>query len=331
MRITNKSVFIPFQRNLQNVQERKFKEEVRMSTGNDIVNIADQPNKLVDVKQLSSKISENAKYIGVIEQAKDEMLSVEGYLEQISDNIRLIRQQGIDATQTGNTESTYGIANYVRGLLDDILSSANGDFNGKYLFSGTKTNANSIDPDNPTPQTEPFKLIQGDITDNNPSGLRVEFNGNLKARYINKDRHSQEQINITANEVFGDNGEDFFNTIIDLYNLLAYDSEGNKRQQEDVWTKADTGKLDILQQQLDKIDKQINHATSKNGTRFARLEAIRNQLVQENTRLNEFKSLKNDTDYAKTAINLKQEETALVYSLQIGAQIMQNSLFDFLR
>lgn len=331
MRISNKSVFIPFQRNLGNVQERKFKEEVRMSTGNDIVNIADQPNKLVDVKQLSAKISENEKYIGVIEQAKDEMLSVEGYLEQISDNIRLIRQQGIDATQTGNTDSTFGIASYVRGLLDDILSSANGDFNGKYLFSGTKTNANSIDPDNPTPQTEPFQLVQGEITEDNPSGLRVEFKGNLKERYINKDRHSQEQINITADEVFGENGDGFFETVIDLYNLLAYDSEGNKRQQEDVWTKADTGKLDILQQQLDKIDRQINHATSKNGTRFARLEAIRNQLVQENTRLNEFKSLKNDTDYAKTAINLKQEETALVYSLQIGAQIMQNSLFDFLR
>lgn len=331
MRISNKSVYIPFERNLANIQERKYMEETRFATGNDIVNIGDKPNKLVDIKQLTSKLAENEQYVGMLEQTTGELLAVEGYLEKISDNIRLMREQTIAATQTGNTESTYGIANYVRGLLDDVIASANGDFNGKYLFSGTKTNPNSIDPNNPTPQTQPFIIVEEEPTEENPSGLRIEFQGNLKARNINKDRHSQEQINITADEIFGENGEEFFSTIIDLYNLLGYDPEGNKRQQDDVWTKADTGKADILQQKLDQIDRQINNATSKNGTRYSRLESIRQQLISENTRLKEFRSIKNDTDYAKTSINLKQEETALMYSLQIGGQLMQNSLFDFLR
>lgn len=330
MRISNKSVYIPYQRNLTNVQERKFKEEVRLSTGNDIVNIADKPDKLVDVKQLQSKISENEQYMGVIEQATGEMLAAEAYLEKISDNIRLIREHGIDATQTGNTASTYGIANYVKGLLDDILTAANGDFNGKYLFSGTKTTPNSIAPGEATPQSHPFVLIEDTPESGNPSGLKVEFRGNLKARNINKDRHSDEQINITADEIFGSGGDEVFNTIIDMYNLLAYNKEGGKRQDEDVWTKADTGRLDELQQKLHDIDTKINHATSKNGTRYARLESIRDITIMENTRLKEFQSLKTDTDYAKTAVNLKQEETSLLYSLQVGAKMFQNSLFDFL-
>lgn len=331
MRVSNKSIYIPFQRNLENVQERKFKEEVRLSTGNDIVNIADKPEKLVDIKQLQSKISENEQYMSIIDQATGEMIETEAYLERISDTIRLMREQGIAATQTGNTESTYGIANYIGGLLDDLMTAANADFNGKYLFGGTKTTPNSIDPQNPTPTTEPFVLVQGEPTQNNPSGLTVEFKGNLDGRIINKDRHSTEQINITADEIFGADGEEFFKTVIDLYNLLAYNSQGEKRQQEDVWNKSDTGKLDVLQQNLGKIDKQINHATSKIATKFARLENIRSLIANENTRLSEFKSLKSDTDYAKTTMDLKQEETSLLYSLQVGAQMFQNSLFDFLR
>lgn len=330
MRISNKSVYIPYQRNLTNVQERKFKEEVRLSTGNDIVNIADKPDKLVDVKQLLSRITENEQYIDVIEQATGEMTAAEAYLEKISDNIRLIRERGIDATQTGNTDSTFGIANYVRGLLDDIITSANGDFNGKYLFAGTKTTPNAIDPENANSTTHPFVIIEGEPDENNPSGLKVEFRGNLKGRFINKDRHSEEQINITADEIFGEGGDEVFNTIVDMYNLLAYNSEGEKRQDEDVWTKADTGKLDSIQQKLHDIDVTINHSTSKNGTRYARLESIRDIIMSENTRLREFQSIKTDTDYAKTAVDLKQEETSLLYSLQVGARMFQNSLFDFL-
>ena len=59
MRVTHKSTFIPYQRNLDEIQNRKFKEEIRLSTGKNITSLADNPTNFVDAKMFSSKIAQN--------------------------------------------------------------------------------------------------------------------------------------------------------------------------------------------------------------------------------------------------------------------------------
>lgn len=331
MRVTNKSVYFPYQRNLEEIQNRRFKEQMRLSTSNDIVNIADAPDRLVDVKQLSSKLSENYKYISINDDALGEMRIMADTMEAISDNLQKIRQLTIDSTQIGNSGNIYSLATYIKGIMQDTVKLANNDFQGRYIFGGTKTTKDSLDVTAEAPIKEPFELIQGEPTADNKSGLKVVFKGNNELRAYNKDAKTTEVINTASNEVFGNESTEVFDAIIQVYNLLAYNSNGEQRQLGDYMTNEEISKVSFHQQRVATLAEKLDNASGRNGAKLARVELVRDQMVEENARLNEFLSLKQDTDVAKSTINLKLEENALNYSLQVGSKLIQNSLFDFLR
>ncbi len=329
MRVTHKSTFIPYQRNLDEIQGRKFKEEIRLSTGKAITSLSDNPAHYVDSKMFTSKIQQNENYINIIEDALSELRATEESLEFISDNVRKIRELAIDATQIGNSGNTFSLSAFIKGILKDIVKQANSDFNGKYLFGGTKTTPSSYN-DDPGNDKLPFEIIYSKPTPDNPSGMTLLFKGNDKDRVINKDNKTTEVINIKANAVFGKNNE-LFDTIIALYNLLAFNPDGSNRQEYDNISKEDVEQLNLLQQKLAAYMEKIDKANGENGAKINRFDLISQQMTAETIRLKEYRSIKEDTDVARSTINLQMEELALRYSLQVGSSIMRSSLFDFLR
>ncbi|MFP4369931.1 MAG: hypothetical protein ACLFR2_10155 [Candidatus Kapaibacterium sp.] len=331
MRITNKSAYIPYQRNLADIQERKYKEETRFHSGKDIVSISDDPARLINIKQIRQKQSENDKHIEIMNTAVHELYEADEQIEAIAGKVTELRQLAIDGTQTGNTGNLYTLGQYVKGIMEDIIRLANSDFDGKFLFSGTKTTPDSIDPQAPAQTNFPFELVEIAPTDDNRSGLQVVFQGNMNDRIIEKDQGSTEVVNTKAEDLFGENGNSFFEPLINLYNLMTYNPDGTTRQKGDVFSTVDLGKLDKYQQELAVYADTMYKAGAKNGSKIQRLESLRNLVTSENLRLDSFRSQKEDTDVAKTAINLKQEEMALEYSLSIGPRLIQTTLFDFLR
>lgn len=331
MRISSKSSFIPYERNLQQIQERRFKNEIRLSTGKDIVNLGDAPEKIQDVKNLTNIVESNERFINIVDSAVNELYAVEETLVSISDRVRQLRDLSIDAAQTGNTGGLESLAQFVKGIMEDIVNVGNTDFNGKLLFSGTKTSPNSITPTGDQQNSMPFEFIEGEPTADNPSGFRVEFKGNFEDRIINKDQRTDEVINVKANEIFGEGGTEIFDTINELYNLMKFDSEGNLRGFYSTFNVNDMGKLNELQQKLGEFDNEISQTLGINGTKYSRLDNQSIQMTYENTRIKEYLSLKEDTDIAKRTLDLRLEETSLQYSLQIGQRLLSTTLFDFLR
>ena len=176
----------------------------------------------------------------------------------------------------------------------------------------------------------PFEIIQGTSTPDNFSGLEIVFKGNFEDREIIKDAQANEIINIKADEIFGENGTAVFEAIIDIYNLFTYNSDGTTRGLNDQFTLEDMGKFDEYQQKIAYIYDDLVNVTARNGARIDRLSAIGDQLNFENTRLKELRSAAEDTDMAASTLNLMKEETALQYTLQVGARLIPQSLFDFL-
>jgi flagellin-like hook-associated protein FlgL len=258
------------------------------------------------------------------------MRVVNDNLEAISDSFLRIRNLAIDATSTGNNTNLGMLAGYIKGIMDDIMISANSSFAGHYLFSGTLTTGDSIKAANPGLNDLPFEIIQGTVTQNNPSGLEVVFKGNNKERSINKDVSSTEVINITAGHMFGQNGIEVFQSVIDIYNLMTYKSDGTLRGKADSLNLEEQNKLDSLQKNVADIYEKLLEVSSENGTRLNRLDSISNQMTEESTRLKELLSIETDTDMANSTINMMKEETALQYTLQVGARLIPQSLFDFL-
>lgn len=324
MRISNNTIFNPFQRNLEDIQTRKFEEEIRLTSGQRIINVSDDPKALVNIKQLTTMINRNEVYQNNIETALGEMRMIDEQIYSIQDNLQEVRQRAIEADQTGNAGALPSLAEYIKGLLEDLVRDANLDFNGHYVFSGTLTNDESLGG------TPPFEIIEGESTEDNPSGLSVVFHGNNKDRKINKDENTQEVINTKAVDLFGENGTKVFEPIIDLYNLLQYSSDGGEREPSEVLNKDESALLSGYQAAIADQVYYLNNTAGKNGAGMNRLTAIQSQLENENLRLKDYRSVEEDTDYAETTLNLKKDEIALQYTLQIGGKLMQNSLFDFI-
>ena len=79
----------------------------------------------------------------------------------------------------------------------------------------------------------------------------------------------------------------------------------------------------------DKYD-EMNILAAVNGSKINRLDSTRDFLLGENLRLDEYRSIKEDTDIAESAMNLKREENILQFALQVGSRINQLNLFQFL-
>lgn len=330
MRVTQNLIVGPYLSNLEGIQNRRLNEQLRINTGKDIVRISDNPKGLASIKELSATIDQNENYLGILESSLSEMYAVDENLSQMQDKLTKIRDLTIEAASTGNNSNLYTMGVYIEGMMNDLIKDANADFNGKYLFSGTKSDPESIVRTAQATSDMPFELITEASTPENRSGFKVVFKGNFKDRIVNKDAQTTEVINVKPDQFFGENGTEIFDTIIDIYNLLTYNTDGTKRKELNIFTDDDVGLLDSLQKNIADIQYEMSNAAAQNGTKIDRLEALRAQMEQDVIRLKDFRSLEQDADIAESALKLNREEVAMQYSLQVGSQLLRQSLFDFL-
>ncbi len=330
MRVTQNQIVGPYLSNLEGIQNRRLNEQLRINTGKDIVRISDNPKGLASIKELSATIDQNENYLGIIESSLSEMYAVDETLSQMQDKLTRIRDISIEAASTGNNSNLYTMGVYIKGMMNDLIKDANADFNGKFLFSGTKSDPESIDRTAQATNDMPFELITEASTPENRSGFKMVFKGNFKDRIVNKDAQTTEVINVKPDQFFGENGTEIFDTIVDIYNLLTYNTDGTKRKELNIFTDDDVGLLDSLQKNIADIQYDMSNAAAQNGTKIDRLEALRSQMEQDVIRLKDFRSLEQDADIAESALKLNREEVAMQYSLQVGSRLLRQSLFDFL-
>jgi flagellar hook-associated protein 3 FlgL len=332
MRVSQNSNIDPYLRILNDIQNRQEQAQLRISSGKDILNLSDDPQRLVNAKRISSILDRNEFYNNSISDALVEEQAVDTQISSITDNFNNLRQLSIDSTVTGNNETISTLGKYVKGILDDLLRSANSDLNGKYIFSGTKTTAASISQSASPGQNEfPFELVQGQSTQDNPSGLTVVFKGNNEDRIINKDSKNTEAINTKASDLFGGDGTDAFKKVINLYNVLMYNTDGSLRNLDIAsLTVDDTNRINQTQKDIASMTAKIINEGSVNGSKMTRLELIQSQMSEESSQLKEYLSSLQDTDVAKTSIELANSQNALKYSLQVGSQLISQTIFDFL-
>ncbi len=331
MRISTNQIINPYKSNLDNIQADKLKNQLRLSTGKYITETADDPPRMVKAKKLNAFIDNKESYINSIDGSIEEITAAEEKLNAMGEKLQKIRDIAVDASVTGNTGNLHSLGIYVEGILNDLVRDANADFNGHYLFSGTKTTPRDLNKTPEASNDDPFELFKGERTAENPSGYEVVFKGNNKDRIVNKDELTVETINAKAADMFGGDGADVFDSIINLYNLLAYNSDGEKRDKIDVFNKSDIGKLDQYQKEIADTADSIHNVTSQLGAKYKYLDVVKHQLENENLLLKDFRSKAEDADVARTSLELMKTENALQYALQISSSIIRPSLFDFIR
>lgn len=333
MRVTQNSTLGTYQTNLNAIRARYTKEQLRMTSQKNIQTPSDSPYDFSEIKRLTNTIDQNERYKKNLEDGQTDVSIYENTLSNFSDTLVRARDVANDAVNPINFDKLPVLGNNIRKLLDDLVNIGNYEYDGRFAFAGTQTTRASIVPTAPATTNLPFEIVKDPalVSASNPEGLQVVFKGNNEDRSITTSSSSAERISVRASDAFGSGGTQVFQQVIDIYNILNYKPDGTARTTSDTLG-ADEARN--LQQKIKELGDSIDTVHSESGRLGGvsnRMSALGDQLMYENTRLRELRSGREDADIPETILKMRREETALQASLQVGTDIIQTSLLDFLR
>jgi len=224
MRVANKSVYDSVKYNLGSIYEELNKANEITTTGKRINNLSDDPvgltqtlnirSTLASIEQMGRNISHGNSWLTASESALTNVQNI------ITDTKALCVQM---ASGTIGSDQRASSAETVQNMLDEIISLANTDVAGNYIFAGSKTD------------TIPFNQDGTYNGNNNPFTIKISHN-------------SAVEVGSDGEAVFGT----VFDTLIDLKTALQSNDVGGIQDAID--------KLDI---HFDDISSKISDVGSK--------------------------------------------------------------------
>ena len=289
---------------LNRVNAALTRTQEKLSSNREITKPSDDPfnaaralqlrESLAGTQQYQRNIQDTMGWQETSEQAFSQMTSA---LAQVKE---LLVQGSTDSVDAGSREA---IAKEVDQLLLSIKESANATFQGRYVFSGTRTNQA------PYPLPEPAAPNQ-DAFQGSPQQIERQIGPGVTI-----------EVSVSVTGVLGEGQGPNDGRIIDNIRDIA---EHLRSGDAATLRGADMTALDANLESLLGL-------RALNGSRQNRLEAALTRLseVEESTytQLSETE----DADMAKTLIDFNSQQVAYQAALKAGANIVQVSLMDFLR
>lgn len=293
MRVASTTIYEMVKFNLGNITEELNKASNVVSTGKRINNLSDDPVGLNQVLIIKSTLANIEQMDRNIAFGKTWLVASESAMNHVQDLISDTKSLCIQmATATTSSDTRSSAAKTVQNTIDEMVSLANTELNGCYIFAGSKTD------------TTPF----------NQDGT---YNGDNNPFTINIGRNSTVQVGSDGEAVFGTAGQDndIFKTLEDLKTALTDDNLSG---------------IQNAMTRLDNHFDHISTKISDLGSKMIRMEIKGNILQSMDIANTERLSNIEDADIAEAIIELKQKELAYQAALASSAKVMELSLIDYL-
>ncbi len=308
MRIANKTIYDSIISNLNKTSTEMFRANQTVSSGKQINCLSDDPVGLVTVLDLRSSQAHVEQLERNIAMGKSWLNMGESALTQIEDVLteaKTLCVQMANATQ-GATERKNAAA-VVEGHFQQILSLANSQVGGRYIFGGTRTDTV---PFVYNAETDPANVTyQGNAT---PFSVKI---GQSTTVAVGRDGETFLGDDAIAWDDSNDGEDNLFKTLIDLKTALT------------------TNDVEGIQGAISKIDNHqetVRNTISNSGAKIVRLETKENIIQDLKLIYTERKSQLEDADLAEAIIDLKTKETAYQAALSSSSKVMALSLVDYL-
>ncbi len=273
------------------------KSQNELSTGLQITQPSDNPYATALSMQLSGQLAAMQSYSDNISDGTAWANTASTALQSIQQMVQSARTlvvEGANGTLDANDRAS--VAGQISDIVEEIKDTANTQYDGMYVFSGTATS------------TAPYQA---------GAGASDAFQGNTDPIYrtIGPAGTPTLQVNADLSSVLNDSasGPGMLSTLEQAATDVASGSSN-------------------LGTDLDNLDTNLGAFESLQGT----VGAIQDRLSMAATRINSFQltdqtELANteDVDMAQASINYSTEQAAYTAALQTGAQIVQTSLVNF--
>ncbi|HOK62343.1 MAG TPA: flagellar hook-associated protein FlgL [Soehngenia sp.] len=298
MRITNSTLTTNYLRNLNKNLASMQKLQSQLSSGKVVTRPSEDPLLVSKIMDLRNTISTNEQYNSTITDTIGWVDTQDGALQGANSTVQRIRELIIyGANGTLSEDDRNAITEEVKIKVGELADVLNTNFDGRYIFSGTKT------------------------TDK-PFNAALEYQGN--------DKNIKREISTGVEVELAVDGEEFT-----TLNKGQLDEQKLSDLLKNIITALEDGDSDALSGKLlGDLDKHIDNILSfrsKIGAISNRLDAAKERNEAENLNLKNLLSQREDIDLAQKYTEANTLNSVYLASLSIGAKILQPSLLDYLR
>jgi flagellar hook-associated protein 3 FlgL len=278
---------------LRRVQERLADAQDRVSSQKRIEKPSDDPLGAERAVRLRSELDTTKAYGTAVDESRSWLDATDSALSSINDIVQTARELTVQAANGATTPAArQSIKVQIDALTEQLKTTLNGAYDGRYIFSGTATDTPPYDLTSATPDA-----YQGDA---NPVVRQIGPGVSV-------------QVNVTADDV--------------LSGLLPALRTISAHLQSNDAASLQTTDLQALDAGLD----TVTTARSQVGAVTNRVDAAGQRLADLHDVTTAFLSKTEDADLPQALTDLSAQQNALSAALQGGATLIQQSLMDFLR
>jgi flagellar hook-associated protein 3 FlgL len=246
--------------------------------------------------QLSGQISAFGSYTTNINDGTAWTQTASGSMQSIAQMVERVRELVVESSNgTSNASDLATAAEEVSQLTDEVKQTANAQYNGQYIFSGTATG------------TAPYSLTSD------------AFQGNTSAINRAIGPSSSLQINANLSAVLGSgtaaNDGGLLQTLRTVITHLQSGSSSS--------LSGDLTRLDTNIKSLEAVEASVGSAQDRLSMASTRITSL---TTTDQTQLANVQ----DADLGQLAINFNTEQAGYQAALQSAAKIVQTSLMNFL-
>ena len=310
MRITNNMMLNNYLSNLNNNLESLTEAQTQTATGKRINKLSDDPVGLISVMQCDVKLYKTEQYQENVDKALTWLDQTESSASALNEVIQTAYETVVELSNDYVTEDDKAAAaELISQLRDEVLSIGNSQSEDKYLFGGYNVNNAPF-----TLDASGNILYNGlDLTDDTNADLIAE-DENVITFEIGYEMTMD--ISISGSELFGMGDDNIYSVMDDLYNALISDASADE--------------LNDYVEKLQNNQSNILATQAKLGGRVNRLELVQNRYEEDLLSYTELESKIEDVDIAEAVMNYEMAETVYNAALNMGSEIIQMSLVDFL-
>lgn len=311
MRVTNGMNNQNILNSINKNQAKMADLQIQMASEQKINYLSDNPESASRILNADVSMNKIENYLNNIKSMTGELAMSESVLTQVGTAINRVLELTTSASNGTNNEQTLqAINDELKQIREQIISLANTEYNGNYIYSGTKTG-----------------VVPFSVSDDGS----ISYNGTLSTDDYKRSFHIgdnvKESINLNGGEVFG---YSTYNTetekydgygLFDVLNNVINDIDKVPTNYDDIRSHLD----DIKSCQEAVVSFRTNLGAKQN-----RLEMAAEQHENNKLTLNSLKENLQTVDIADIVTQISQQQTALQASMYASSTLLKISMLDYI-
>lgn len=330
MRITNKIIkntyMSDMNKNLNNMQTLNK----QLSSGKEINRPSDNPNKVARSMQLNSSINTNTQYNENIKDTINWLDTTDSALNQVTNIVQRIRELMVSAGNASYGSDERGaILDEVNERVAEMSQVLNTNFDGKYIFGGTKTSSkpmNAVEDNITGNKNLTFLDKDGEALDLNSNNVNDMYQIDMLKGELNTEISQGVKIkyNVSATELllFKNNKGQSVNALSLLSEITNNLGSSNEIDNAKI-TKENLSSIDDVITNLLKVRAEV-------GAKQNRMDSAEAKNDDETFNMTDILSKTEDIDFTEKTMEYAVAQTVYQASLQVSAQILPRTILDYI-